>query len=107
MSDAAKPTPAPPSIKAVSKASLNGTIPDDPSAAAFIPQRQTTRVFAFSTQSSWTPEAIAGIVFGVLMFLLGIIAVWQTHNRKLIFVRGVNPSLLSPESLAAVDECLS
>lgn len=100
------PTPAIPSIKAVSKAPENGTIPDDLLTAP-IPQRQTTRVFAFGTQSSWTPEAVAGIVFGVLMFLLGLIAVWQTHNRKLIFVRGTHRCSLSFESLAAIDKCFS
>ena len=106
MPGTAPPTPAMLSIKAVSKAPENGTIPDDPSTAP-IPQRQTTRVFAFSTQSSWTPEAIAGIVFGVLMFLLGVIAVWQTHNRKLVIVRGMHRFSLSFESLAAVDGCFS
>ena len=106
MPDTPQTTPATPSIKAVSKAPKNGTMPDDPS-SAFIPQRQTTRVFAFNSQSSWTPEAIAGIVFGVLMFLLGMIAVWQTRNRKLVFVRGMNHLLLSSGSLAAVEERFS
>lgn len=81
-------TPANVTTKAASKASGNGALTND-TATAPIPQRQTLRVFTFSTQASWTPEAIAGIIFGVLMFLLGVIAVWQTHNRRLVFVRGM------------------
>ena len=106
MSGTTPPTQATPRIKAVSQAPENGTIPDDPSTAP-IPQRQTTRVFAFSTQSSWTPEAIASIVFGVLMFLIGLIAVWQTQNRKLVFVRGMHRFSLSLECFAAADGCFS
>ena len=106
MSGTTPPAQATPSIKAVSKAPENGTIPDDPSTAP-IPQRQMTRIFAFSTQSSWTPEAIASIVFGVLMFLIGAIAIWQTHNRKLVIVRGMHRFSLSVECLAATDGCFS
>ncbi|KAL8791561.1 MAG: hypothetical protein Q9195_005825 [Heterodermia aff. obscurata] len=87
--------PANITTKAAPKSLGNASLPND-TATAPIPQRQTLRVFAFSTQASWTPEAIAGIIFGVLMFLLGVIAVWQTQNRKLVFVRDVESRFMLP-----------
>ena len=87
MSAIARPTPAPPTVKVVSKRPMNDTLSND-AATAPAPQRQTIRVVVFGKQSSWTPEAIAGIVFGVLMFVLGLVALWQTRNHRMILIAG-------------------
>lgn len=94
MSAVPSTAPTPPTVKAVSLAPESGTVPDD-RATASAPQRQIIRIFAFRDQSSWTPEAVAGVVFGILMFLLGVVALWQTRNRKLVFVGGRNCHLQS------------
>ena len=84
MSDSTRPIVAVSTTKAVTKAPENGTATSNPPAA----QRQMLRIFALSGQSSWTPGTIASIVFGILMFLLGVIALWQNRNRKMMFVGG-------------------
>ena len=82
-------TPATPTVKVVSKRPMNDTLSNDAATApAPAPQRQTSQVVIFGKQSSWTPAAIAGIVFGVLMFVLGLVALWQTRNHKILLVAG-------------------
>ena len=90
-----QPRPALPNFKEAEKAAENGTVSKHHSMA----QRQMVRVLAFTSQSSWTPEAISGIVFGILMFLLGVIAVWQTRHQKLIVIGGNSPclALIAPQ----------
>ena len=82
---ATQPRVALPNFKEAEQVAENGTVSKEHSMA----QRQMVRVSAVTSQSSWTPEAIAGIVFGVLMFLLGVIAVLQTRNQKLIVIGGI------------------
>ena len=36
-----------------------------------------------NVQSQWGPDAIATIVFGILMFLIALIALWQGRQRKI------------------------
>lgn len=89
MSASFHPTPATPTIKVDSKRPMNDTLSNDPTTAPGpAPQRQTIRVHVFGKQSSWTPGAIAGIVFGVLMFVIGLAALWQTRNHRVLLVAG-------------------
>lgn len=89
MSAKSRPTPATPTVKVVSKRPMNDTLTNDPATApAPAAQRQTLRVVVFGKQSSWTPEAIAGIIFGVLMFVLGLFALWQTRSHRMILIAG-------------------
>ena len=82
-------------IVAAARIPENATIMDDPR----IVQHLMSKIHAFNNQPSWTPTAISGIVFGVLMFLLGVAALWQTRDQKLIFVGGNNFFLTRPECL--------
>ena len=89
MSAVFHPTSATPTVKVVTKRPINETLANDPATApAPAAQRQTLRVVVFGKQSSWTPEAIAGIVFGVLMFVLGLVALWQARNHRMILIAG-------------------
>ena len=85
MPAATQPRPALPNFMEAEQVAENGTVSKQHATA----QRQMLRVLTFTGQSSWTPEVIAGIVFGILMFLLGVIAVWQTRNHKLIVIGGI------------------
>ena len=100
MSAATQARPALPNFKEAEQVAENGTV----SKPYPMAQRQMLRVLTFTSQSSWTPEAIAGIVFGILMFLLGVIAVWQTRNQKLILIGGTIPSCLA---LIIAPQCMT
>ena len=95
MSAATQPRPALSNFKEAEQVAENGTVSKHHSMA----QRQMVRVLAFTSQSAWTPEAISGIVFGILMFLLGVIAVLQTRHQKLIVIGGISPclALIAPQ----------
>ena len=103
MSAATQPRPALPNFKEAEQVAENGTVSKQHSMA----QRQMVRVLAFTSQSSWTPGAIAGIVFGILMFLLGVIAVWQTRHQKLIVIGGLYPclTLTAPQRMDVSADC--
>ena len=34
-------------------------------------------------QSEWGPDTISNIVFGVVMFFVGVVALWQGRQRRL------------------------
>ncbi|KAG7009486.1 hypothetical protein G7Y79_00002g006010 [Physcia stellaris] len=86
----------------VSGRPMNETLSKEPATApAPAPQRQTLRVVVFGKQSSWTPEAIAGIVFGVLMFVLGLVALWQSRNHRMILIADIESHLRLHNVLAA------
>lgn len=42
-----------------------------------------------NSQAAWDPNTISNVVFGAIMVLIGIIAVWQ-GRRRVITIEGTN-----------------
>ena len=61
----------------------------------------TMHPFGSFNQSQWGPDAIGTIFFGIVMFFIGVIALWQGRLRRLKHEEGTSGSVYLLFSKAA------
>ena len=74
---------------------VNASSTSSPGVSALaLPQPPAFQLAGFN-QSQWGPDAIGTIFFGVVMFLIGVTALWQGRLGRLRNEEGTSGSVLS------------
>ena len=85
---------------------LNASATPPLNLSPYRPSQPSVSQFGGFNQNQWSPDAIGTIIFGVIMFLIGITALWQGRPRRTMHARGTPGSFYSFESAdsEALDE---